>query len=71
MTAEVKLLTNKDKNYKNRFYQAEKHLDEVERSTLLYCAVREKREFRNTWYTDDKKRKHQPYHENRSEVLKC
>ena len=30
MTAEVKLLTNKDENYKNRLYQAEKHLDEVE-----------------------------------------
>ena len=30
MTAEVKLLTNKDENYENRLYQAEKHLDEVE-----------------------------------------
>ena len=29
MTAEVKLLTNKDENYKNTIYQAEKHLDEV------------------------------------------
>ena len=30
MAAEVKLLTNKDENYENRLYQAEKHLDEVE-----------------------------------------
>ena len=30
MTAEVKLLTNKDENYENRLYQTEKHLDEVE-----------------------------------------
>ena len=30
MTAEVKLLTNKDENNENRLYQSEKHLDEVE-----------------------------------------
>ena len=30
MAAEVKLLINKDENYENRLYQAEKHLDEVE-----------------------------------------